>query len=87
MPTTLPRVQVTETPPVRQALAVGMLAWPEAKRAEAAARLMELGAQALQVRRLNESSQRRERLLGSFGMFSGVYTDGYLDELRADWSE
>jgi hypothetical protein len=48
---------------------------------------MEIGAQKLQAQRSTEISQRRERLRSAFGMFSGVYTDGYLDELRADWPE
>lgn len=82
MPNALPRVQVTKTPMLEHAIDVARLRWPdETHTSRLIERLAIEGANQLDV-----AEQRRQdaldRLIGSR---PGVYPEGYLDSLRAEW--
>ncbi len=85
MPTVLPRIQVTQTQQLTDALAIAEREWPGAPRSELIARLAAAGAEALAHEREAQRRERREvleRLRGSI-----AYPAGYRDELRDEWPE
>lgn len=86
MPTTLPRIQVTQTPELAAGLELAAKEWPGASRSELVARLAEAGTEILAARRAARRAERRKALEQTRGMFGpDVYPPGYLDELRQDW--
>jgi len=80
MTTTLPRVQVTVTPELSQAMDQARQIWPGRPASQLVASLARAGAAAL-CDQGDLLTARRE----AFGAFSGVYPPGYLEELREDW--
>ncbi|MFT4136605.1 hypothetical protein [Microbacterium sp.] len=89
MPTALRRIQITRTPEVERALAVGQRMWPDLPLSERIARLAVLGAETASgaEEAVRRQQQRREALVRYRGAFADAYPPGYLEELREDWPE
>jgi hypothetical protein len=87
MPTTLARIQVTQTPPVARALEIAEKEWPGTARAELIARLLERGAESVEAARAERRVARRRALEETRGKFSVAYPPGYLEDLHKDWPE
>lgn len=86
MPTTLTRIQVTQTPALREALELAAEEWPGVPRSELVARLAIEGARVLVGAREDRRIARRKALDETRGIFgTDVYPPGYLEELRQDW--
>ncbi|GLE59016.1 hypothetical protein NJBCHELONAE_43270 [Mycobacteroides chelonae] len=85
MPTTKKRYQVTETDPVKDALAVAAQRWPELKDQPAAllVALIEVGRDAIE----GTAAQRLAAIEATAGSLPDVFSPGYLDELRQEWPE
>lgn len=83
MATSLPRVQVTQSPALRDAIARAERRWPGVSRSELLARLALLGDAGLETTSRGRAADRRRALLDTQGSFS--YPEGHLDELRAEW--
>jgi metal-responsive CopG/Arc/MetJ family transcriptional regulator len=85
MATTLPRIQVTQTPALAAALELAAKEWPGASRSELVARLAENGVASLKEKRAARRAERRKVLEETRGKYR--YPRGYLEELRKDWPE
>lgn len=81
MPTTRPRLAVTETDAIARALDLAAQRWPTKTRAQLLARLVEEGARHLE----DDEARRRSVIQATSGALTGVYSAGYLAELRQDW--
>ena len=83
MPTTRPRHLLTETDDIAEAIDAAAPLYPGASRADILRRLVLVGCEAITDR------QARHRLVvrDLAGRFSGLYPDGYLDDLREEWRE
>lgn len=87
MPTARPRHFVTETDELAAALNAAALRWPELSRPQLIVRLALVGEQTESRLRNERQSARRELVLQTSGVLTGVYSPGYLAELREDWPE
>jgi len=92
VPTTRPRIVITETDAVAQALAVAARRWPQERgRARLLLRLVEEGARASGEAEDRAAQERRrlrlEAVERTAGVGTGWYPAGYLEDLRADWPE
>lgn len=87
MATTLPRIQVTQTPELAAGLELAAKEWPGASRSELVARLAEAGSEILAAKRAARRAERRRVLGETRGKYSLAYPPGYLEELRKDWPE
>jgi hypothetical protein len=85
MPTTLTRIQVTQTPVVAHALEIAQKEWPGLARSELVARLLERGAESVEAARAELRERRRKILAETQGTID--YPPDYLEELRKDWPE
>ncbi|MBD0021429.1 MULTISPECIES: hypothetical protein [Gordonia] len=85
MPTTLKRIQISETASVTRALETAAQEWPDVPRSELISRLIVAGATTLAATRDARQADRRRALLQVRG--SIAYPDGYLGDLREDWPE
>lgn len=85
MPTTLTRIQVTQTPPVAHALEVAAQEWPGVPRSELIARLLSAGARSVEAARDERRARHRRVLEETRGSFRDAYPQGYLEDLREDW--
>ncbi len=88
MPTTRPRLTITETDDVASMLDEAAERWPEdrANRARLLKRLAERGAQAARAERaaeLDAWAKTVRKAAGAAG--SDAYPAGYLEDLRGDW--
>jgi hypothetical protein len=86
MPTTRPRLMITETDEVAAALDVAATRWPSVgSRRELLLRLVARGREAIEHERAEEVERRRAAIRRTSGALTGAYEPGYLDRLRGDW--
>ena len=86
MPTTRPRLTITETDTVAQALDEAAKRWPEiGSRRELLLRLVEQGRRAIAEDVADARDRRRDAIRRVSGSMTGVYEPGYLERLRDDW--
>ncbi len=88
MPTTRPRITITETDDVTSMLDAAAERWPQdaGNRARLLKRLAERGAEAARADREDEDATWAavvRKAAGAAG--AGTYPAGYLEDLRADW--
>jgi hypothetical protein len=84
VPTTRPRLTITETDDVARALDEAATRWPEVEsRRELLLRLVEQGRAALAQD--GEAAARRDAIRRTSGALTGVYEAEYLTRLRDDW--
>ena len=89
MPTKRPRIVITETDPVIQALATAARRWPkDADRPSVLLlHLVEEGRKALEAGDVRTTTRRRGAIRRSAGAATGSYGPGFLDQLREEWPE
>lgn len=88
MPTKRKRHVITETDKVAAALDVAERRWPdEPSRSRLLVRVIEEGRLAMEGERERDLTQRREAVMRTSGVLTGVYGVDYLTELREDWPE
>jgi hypothetical protein len=86
MPTTRPRIMITETDELAEALDAAAARWPEVgSRRELLLRLVEQGRYVIERDREEELERRRAAIRRTSGALTGVYEPGYLERLRDDW--
>lgn len=86
MPTMRPRLTITETDPVADALDEAAKRWPEiGSRRELLLRLVEQGRRAIAEDEADAHDRRQEAVRRVSGSLTGVYEPGYLERLRDDW--
>ena len=88
MPTTRPRLTITETDDVAAALEAAAARWPEVRsRRELLLRLVEQGRAVIDRDQQEAAASRRHAIRRTSGALTGVYEAGYLERLRGDWRE
>ena len=86
VPTTRPRLTITETDEVAAALDAAAARWPEVRsRRELLLRLLEQGRIAIDRDHDEATARRREAIRRTSGALTGTYEPGYLERLRNDW--
>ena len=85
MTTVLPRIQITLTREVAEALEMAAQQWPTAPKSKIASQLIVLGSQQLADERDIKRLERRAVITATAGMLSDAYPDNYLEDLRKDW--
>jgi hypothetical protein len=86
MPTTRPRLTITETDEVAEALDAAAARWPEIRsRRELLLRLIEQGRSVIDRDRAEEADGRRHAIRRTSGALTGAYEPSYLERLRDDW--
>ncbi len=86
MPTTRPRLTITETDEVAAALDAAAVRWPEVRsRRELLLRLVEEGRESIDRDRGDELARRRDAVRRTSGALTGAYEQGELERLRDDW--
>ena len=86
MPTTRPRLTITETDEVAAALDAAAARWPEVRsRRELLLRLVEEGREVIDRATEEEVARRREAIRRTSGVLTGAYEPGELERLRDDW--
>jgi hypothetical protein len=86
MPTTRPRLTITETDELAATLDAAAERWPEIRsRRELLLRLVQQGRAALDRERAEATARRRDAVRRTSGALTGAYEAGYLERLRDDW--
>jgi hypothetical protein len=86
MPTTRPRLTITETDDIAAALDAAAARWPDVRsRRELLLRLVEQGHEVIENERGDAVHRRRAAVRRTSGALTGAYDPGYLDRLRDDW--
>src|SRR4051794_39424771 len=84
MATKRPRLTITETEDVAEAIDLAAERWPETpSRRELLLRLVEQGRGVIERER-DEQAERRREAIRRTGALTGVYEPGYLEQLRDD---
>lgn len=87
MPTDRPRLTITETDDVAEAIDLAAERWPETpSRRELLLRLVEQGRNVIERERDEKAARRREAIRRTSGTLTGAYEPDYLERLRDDWS-
>ena len=86
VPTTRPRLTITETDDLAAALDAAAARWPDVRsRRELLLRLVEQGRGAIERERDAATKRRRDAIRRTSGALTGMYEPGYLERLRDDW--
>jgi hypothetical protein len=86
MPTTRPRLTITETDKLADTLDAAAARWPEIRsRRELLLRLVEQGKEVLDRERAEAAERRRDAVRRTSGALTGSYEPDYLERLRDDW--
>ena len=86
MPTSRPRLTITETEELAAALDAAAARWPEIhSRRELLLRLVEEGREVIDRNRDEETARRRAAIPRTSGALTGAYEPGELKRLRDDW--
>jgi hypothetical protein len=86
MPTTRPRLTITETDELADALDAASAHWPEIRsRRELLLRLVAQGREVLERERAEATTRRRDAVHRTSGALTGSYEPDYLERLRDDW--
>jgi hypothetical protein len=86
MPTTRPRLTITETDDVAAALDIAAARWPEVRsRRELLLRLIEQGRAVIDRDRDEAAVRRRDAIRRTSGALTGGFDADHLERLRADW--
>ena len=86
MPTDRPRLTITETDDVAEAIDLAADRWPETRsRRELLLRLVEQGRSVIERERDEQAERRRGAIRRTSGELTGVYEADYLERLRDDW--
>jgi hypothetical protein len=86
MPTDRPRLTITETDDVAEAIDLAAERWPGTpSRRELLLRLVEQGRSVIEGERAEEAERRRGAVRRTSGALTGVYDPDYLERLRDDW--
>jgi hypothetical protein len=86
MPTTRPRLTITETDEVAAALDAAAARWPAVQsRRELLLLLVEEGREVIDRSRGDELARRRDAVRRTSGALTGAYEPGDLERLRDDW--
>ena len=85
MPTERPRHTVTETDELERALDIAARRWPEdsGRRTRLLMRVVREWAREQD----DETERRRAALRATSGSMTGVFPEGYLEDLRDEWPE
>lgn len=86
MPTERPRLTITETDDVAEAIDLAAERWPETpSRRELLLRLVEQGRSVIEREHEEQAERRRAAIRRTSGTLTGVYEPDYLERLRDDW--
>ena len=86
MPTTRPRLTITETDDVAQALDDAAAKWPEVRsRQQLLLRVLREGHEAVRRSRSEDADRRRRAIRRTSGALTGSYAEDHLAALREDW--
>jgi hypothetical protein len=86
VPTTRPRLTITETDDVARALDDAAARWPDVRsRQQLLLRLLAEGHEALLSRRAEDTQRRKQAIRRTSGSLSGAYAPDHLAALRDDW--
>jgi hypothetical protein len=86
VPTTRPRLTITETDDVARALDAAAARWPEVRsRQQLLLRLLAQGHEALRRDRDEDAERRRNAIRRTSGSLTGSYAEDELAALREDW--
>jgi hypothetical protein len=86
VPTTRPRLTITETDDLAATLDAAAARWPEVRsRRELLLRLVEQGREVLDRERTEVIARRRDAVRRTSGALTGAYEPGYIQRLRDEW--
>lgn len=87
MPTTRMRTQVTHTAEIEEALRIARLRWPGESPSVLLTNLVLEGARTIEALAPATVAARRRSVDALVGEFAGIFPEGHLEELRAEWPE
>jgi hypothetical protein len=89
MPTARARHMITETDEIAAALDAAALRWPDLadERAELLRKLIHSGLTDLNAQEERRIALKREAIRAAAGSMTGLWPEGWLEELRSEWPE
>ena len=89
MPTARARHMITETDEIAAAIDAAAVRWPElaGERAELLRRLIAENGRALMLEAGDATARKRLAIQVAAGSMTGVWPEGWLEELRSEWPE